>query len=489
MRDPDLRDARGFILPAGQADFPTVTKFVNTLIKNGVAVHQATSDFQVAGKQYGSGSYVVMAAQAFRPHVMDMFEPQDHPNDFEYPGGPPIAPYDNTGWTLAYQMGIEFDRILEGFDGPFEKIEGLADVLPGAVMAASGATGFLVSHEINDAFVVTNRLMADGHDVFWLTQPMTAGGTTWPAGTVYIPAGSGVEADLQAMAGELGVTFAGTTAGPTSDAMRMRPVRVGLWDRYGGSMPSGWARWILEQFEFPFEVVYPGTLNAGDLRDRYDVLVFVSGAIPGVNQGGGFGGGGGPDPASIPEEFRDRLGRVTVEETVPQIRAFMEAGGHVVTIGSSAELGFHIDLPMSNHKVDATGNPLTRDDHFIPGSILRMRVDTSRPVSFGIGDEVDVHFNHSPVFDLDADAAAQGVRPVAWFDRADPLRSGWAWGQEYLEDGITVAEADVGQGKLYMFGPEILRRAQPHGTFKFLFNAIYLAGAEERPMGDDALEQ
>jgi hypothetical protein len=50
-----------------------------------------------------------------------MFEPQDHPNDFAYPGGPPIAPYDATGWTLAFQMGVEFDRILDGFDGPFEK--------------------------------------------------------------------------------------------------------------------------------------------------------------------------------------------------------------------------------------------------------------------------------------------------------------------------------------------------------------------------------
>jgi hypothetical protein len=387
-------------------------------------------------------------------------------------------------------MGIEFDRVLEGFDGPFEKIEGFAGVGQGMVTAAAGATGFLVSHRVNDSFVVTNRLMADGKEVYWLTQPMAVDGTTWPAGTVYIPASSGVRQDVEAMAAELGVDFAGVTAGPTNDAMRMRPVRVGLWDRYGGSMPSGWGRWILEQFEFPFEVVFPGTLNAGNLRDRFDVLVFVSGAIPAVNQGGGRGGfgGGAPDPASIPEEYRDRLGQVTADETVPQLREFLEAGGHIVTIGSSASLGYHLGLPLEDHKVDENGQPLTRDDHFIPGSILRMRVDTSRPVSYGIGDEVDVHFNHSPVFDLGADAAAMGIRPVAWFDRPDPLRSGWAWGQEYLENGVTVAEADIGRGKLYLFGPEILRRAQPHGTFKFLFNAIYLAGAEERPMGDDGLE-
>ena len=70
---------------------------------------------------------MVKTAQAFRPHVLDMFEPQDHPNDFQYPGGPPIPPYDNAGWTLAYQMGVKFDRILDGFDGPFEKVTGSAE--------------------------------------------------------------------------------------------------------------------------------------------------------------------------------------------------------------------------------------------------------------------------------------------------------------------------------------------------------------------------
>src|ERR1039457_4062985 len=43
---------------------------------------------------------------------MDMFEPQDHPNDFAYPGGPPKRPYDITGWTLAMQMGVQYDRVM-----------------------------------------------------------------------------------------------------------------------------------------------------------------------------------------------------------------------------------------------------------------------------------------------------------------------------------------------------------------------------------------
>ena len=80
----------------------------------------------MAGKQYPAGSLIVKTGQAFRPHVMDMFEPQDHPDDIPYAGAPPTAPYDGAGWTLAYQMGVQFDRILEGFDGPFEKLTDFA---------------------------------------------------------------------------------------------------------------------------------------------------------------------------------------------------------------------------------------------------------------------------------------------------------------------------------------------------------------------------
>src|SRR5947209_20491891 len=106
---------RMVILPYDMLDYTTSTNFVNTMIKNGVTVLRTTRDFDVAGKHYPAWSYVLKADQAFRPHVLDMFEPQDHPNDFQYPGGPPIPPYDNASWTLAYQMGVQFDRILDGF--------------------------------------------------------------------------------------------------------------------------------------------------------------------------------------------------------------------------------------------------------------------------------------------------------------------------------------------------------------------------------------
>jgi hypothetical protein len=68
-------------VPANQSDFLTATKFVNALLKTGITVHRARDDFEAGGRTYPAGSYVVKNAQAFRPHVLDMFEPQDHPDD------------------------------------------------------------------------------------------------------------------------------------------------------------------------------------------------------------------------------------------------------------------------------------------------------------------------------------------------------------------------------------------------------------------------
>ncbi|MGE0132056.1 MAG: M14 metallopeptidase family protein [Blastocatellales bacterium] len=488
LRKPELRDPRGFIIPADQPDFLTATKFVNALIKTGVTVHRASSGFQVAGKTYPAGSYVVKSAQAYRPHVLDMFEPQDHPNDFQYPGGPPIPPYDNAGWTLAYQMGVKFDRILDGFDGPFEKVGGLIKPAPGKVTAVANAAGFLTNHQINDSFIATNRLLRDNEEVYWIKSVFTAGGKTHPAGTIFIPAKQSTQAKLQKIAAELGLNFEATATKPSGEMLKLRPVRIALWDRYGGSMPSGWTRWLLEQFEFPFTVVYPQTLDAGDLINKFDVIVFVTGAIPARDARGGRGGAGeapfprAPRTEGVPEEFRGWLGNVTVAKTAPQLKAFIEAGGTVLTIGSSTNLGYLLDLPMANALMEKTASgderPLNRDKYYIPGSVLQVSVDNSNPLAYGMPEKVDVFFDNSPVFRLKPEAALKGVKPVAWFDSDKPLRSGWAWGQKYLQDGVAVIEAQVGKGKLYMYGPEINFRAQPHGTFKFLFNGIYYGRAE-----------
>jgi hypothetical protein len=481
LRSKDSRDPRGYVIPSDQPDFPTATKFVNALLKTGIVVNRATADFTVAGKRYPAGSYVIQAAQAFRPHLRDMLEPQDHPNDFQYPGGPPKPPYDITGYTLAFQMGVQFDRILDGFEGPFQKIDGL--LKPPAGKVTPGTAGYLLSHQMNDAFTGTTKLLAAGQDVYWLKTEFTAEGKAYPAGTIYIPSKPATAGVVRTLASELGLNFTGIAAKPQGEAFKLRPVRVGLWDRYGGSQDSGHIRWMFEQaFPTPYELVYPPALDAGGLKQKFDVLIFPEGGIPGGGgrggRGGGGGGGRGGGRGDIPDEYRNQVGNVTLATTGPQLRSFVEGGGTLVAIGDSTSFGNYLGLPMTDaltETVDGSTRHLPNTKFYVPGSVLEASVDNTLPIAYGLPPKVDMFYINSPAFRVQKDAHTQ---PIAWFPSAEPLRSGWAWGQQYLNGAVAAIQSDVGKGKVYLFGPEITFRGQPHGTFKFLFNAIYLAGAE-----------
>jgi hypothetical protein len=471
LRDPRLRDPRGYVLSADQPDFLTATKFVDALIKAGITVHRATAAFTIGTRTYPIGSYVVMTAQAFRPHVLDMFEPQDHPDDIPYPGAAPIPPYDNAGWTLAYQMGVKFDRILDGFSGPFEPVTALRPP-PGRIAGAEHPAGYLVSHRQNDAFIAVNRLLAAGEDVYWL-RDRSAGPPSDGTGWIYIAARPTTRAILERAVAELGLVFTGVSVPPASEALQLRPVRIALWDRYGGASTSGWTRWLLERYEFPYELVFAQALDAGNLSSRYDVIILPDEAVPSRSDGA-------PPAGDVPPQYRNTLGVLSWERTLPQLRKFVEDGGTLLTIGDATTMAERLPIQVNDALVSANGpgsRPLSADEFYIPGSILRVSVDNTVPLGYGFEREVDVFFDASPAFRLEPGASANGARRVAWYATPAPLRSGWAWGQQRLDGALAVVDVALGKGRVLLFGPEIAYRAQPHGTFKFLFNGIHYARA------------
>ena len=478
LHDPKMRDPRGYILPSNQADFATATEFIDALLKNGITVMKADAAFPVAGKNYPAGSYVIKTAQAFRPHVMDMFEPQDHPNDFAYPGGPPKPPYDITGWTLAYQMGVEFDRVMDDFDGPFSKVTGLLPPPAGSI-TGSGAAGYLISHRINNSFVLINRLLKTGAEVYWLKKTETADGQDLGTGTIWVPASAAARAVLEQGAKQFGVPVHAVAKGPSGPALKLKPIRIGLYDQYGGLIPSGWTRWLFENYEFPFEVVYPATLDSGDLKSKFDVLVFVDGAF---GRGMRAGGGVFVNAESVPAEYRAQLGRIE-DRTMAQLKKFAESGGSIVTIGSSTAMGELLGLPVKNYLTekgpDGRERVLPREKFYIPGSLLKTTIDNTNPLAYGMPEQVDVFFDNSPVFRMEPSAELKKTSAVAWFSGTAPLDSGWAWGQQYLDGGTAVAEATVGEGKVFLLGPEVAFRSQPHATYKLLFNGLYFGSAKE----------
>ncbi len=466
----EFRDARAYIIPVEQADFPTAVKFVNALIKSGIQVHQAGEAFSFGGKQYGKGSYVVKTAQAFRAHVLDMFEPQNHPNDFQYPGGPPVRPYDAAGWTLAYQMGVVFDRVTETADFALEALPyGELQGAPATSLPASKA-GYFIHPAQNDAFTLVNDLLTAGFPVWRITQ-IVEGET--PDGSFYVS--QKAQELLSKRAAELGVNLSAASSKPA----KLQPVkrsRIALFDQYGGSMPSGWVRWLMEQYHFPFEVIYPQDIDAGGLRKKYDAVLFISGGIPPVNRNGTRSySSRQPAAEDVPEEFRPWLGEFTTETSLPQIRNFLQEGGVVITVGSATNLAYHLDLGVSNALVDTEADGeeknLNGDQFYIPSSILEVSVQDNEPANWGFEETLPVVFNNSPLFRIPESTSV--VKPLLTFEKEEPLLSGWAWGQHYLKGGVAAFYAPVGKGTFYAYGPEITSRGQSHVTFKALFNQLF----------------
>ncbi|KMS60326.1 peptidase [Novosphingobium barchaimii LL02] len=478
LNAPEKRAPRAYIIPADtQADLPTTVRFLNALIKTGIEVQQAPAAFSFAGKTYPAGSYVVRSDQAFRPHVLDMFEPQDHPQDFAYEGGPPIKPYDVTGYTLALQMNVAFDRVLDAPPPAFPLIPDVIAAPPAGRIVGSGKAGYVVDHAVNNSYTLSNRLLKAGLPVFWLKAATPVDGRTLAPGALWVPASARADAIVAAAVGPLGFDAHALAARPVGEAVALKPVKIGLVDVYGGSMASGWTRWIFEQYEFPYELVYPQALDKGALRSKYDVLIFQSDVL---GREDGFSRDQ-PAAADIPAAYSKMLGRITEAKTLPQVAAFAKDGGTVIAVGNASRMGEALGLPVSNLLAPdgPDGKPVRvpSTKYYVPGSVLSAKVDSSDPLAFGVAPTVNLFYNNNPVFRLDGPS----VRKVSWFDKDDALVSGWAWGQKMLNGGAGIVEGSLGKGRVFLMGPEVTQRGQPFATFKFLFNGVLLSGSDAAP--------
>jgi hypothetical protein len=380
------------------------------------------------------------------------------------------------GWTPAYTMGFKFNRILNSFDGPFQAIPyGEIQQPKGDYKVTGSAAGYIIDSRCDNSFIAVNTLLKAGLDVFRLKSQ--AGTPAFGSGSFFIPENTKAKAILEKASNDLSLSVTSVSKRPVNLSGKLSPLRIAIWDTYGGSMPAGWLKWIMEQHNFSFKSLYVREINEGNLQKKYDVIIFVGGAIPSISSASQFNPRDTARNTGIPDEYRAQTGRISADTSIIALKKFMESGGTVVTIGNSTNLAYHLKLPVTNALTEIRNGiqaSLPSDKYYIPGSVLRVRIDTVPSFAWGMESKTDVIFNSSPVFRITPAAVSQGaIKPIAWFDSDEPLRSGWAWGQQYLKDGVAAFEAKVGSGRLYAFGPEITFRAQTYSTFKLLFNQLY----------------
>jgi hypothetical protein len=421
-----------------------------------------------------------------------MFEPQWHPDDVDAKGEP-IRPYDSAGWTLAMQTGVVVDRLRDA--PPPDLLGRLAKLAAPALReGALGAPAPLYLLDARDigAYAAANRLLAAGDRVGRLRRKELLAGVEHPAGTLCITAQPGTRERLETLARELGVDFAPMLSPPRGGLAPLRPLRIGLFDVWGGDMATGWTQWVLEQAAFPVQLVFGERIHAGELRSDFDVLVFHTG-IPSPRDGGRVQRAlrrGRPNRVTDEELARLRPAlpafsdwssldqrRVTLDrdKTIANLRAFVEAGGTLIALGDSAvSLAKHFELAVRDGTWttgdDGNERRTKSSEFFVPGSLLRLDVDPADPLALGLPAEPVAVFRQSPVFDVPADA--RDITVHARYARSDLLASGWALGEQRLHGKAAVLSAKIGAGKVFLFGADVVYRGQPTATWKLLFNAL-----------------
>jgi hypothetical protein len=228
-------------------------------------------------------------------------------------------------------------------------------------------------------------------------------------------------------------------------------------------MDEGWTRWVLEQFEFSYASVFDRDVRAGNLRARFDVILLPDATYDQMLNG--------LAPGSMPDAY---TGGMTARG-VSNLYEFAASGGTLVAMDRAAELPLTtFGLPIRNVTAGARDT-----DFYIPGSLLRVRVDAANPVGYGMPEQAAAFFVNSPAFALSRPGAG---RVVASYPDRDLLMSGWMLGERVLAGQAAVVEAPLDKGRVVLLGFRTEHRGQPHGTFKLLFNAILLGSSERGPI-------
>ena len=274
---------------------------------------------------------------------------------------------------------------------------------------------------------------------------------------------------LDAVAPELGLQIkAADSAAPAAGALAIKAPRIGMYSPWtGGNMDEGWTRWVLEQYDFNLTTLHNADIRGGKLRDKYDVIILPDQAPRSIIDGA--------SGQSIRPEYRGGIG----DEGIAALHDFLGQGGTLVTLGAASDLAIErFGVPVKNLKAG-----LTRDQHFAPGTILNVEVDTAHPLGFGMDASTYGFYNNSPFFSLTEGFSSQKLSVVARYPNTNVVASGWLKGEELMAGRAAVVSMDMNPGRIVLFGLRPQHRAQTHATFPLLFNALYLAASDAAKPG------
>jgi hypothetical protein len=378
-----------------------------------------------------------------------------------------------TAWSLGMQMGVDVVFVKSPL-ADSARLGKLADVpkLIGEVEAAGKE--YMFDYKGASSALAINRLVKEGAQVEFTVSGNTRKGVVQPR--IFVSKVS--RQKFEGLARELGLSVRtgdyrvakDTESGPNLRRVDnnffvsapLRAPRIGLYQPWTANMDEGWTRWVLEQHEFAYTTIHNADVKAGKLRERFDAVILPDQQPRDIVEGYNF--------KTIRPEYRGGIG----DDGVEALREFVREGGTLITLGTSSDLAIEkFPIPVRNLK-----RGLTREQHFAPGSIVRVQVDTTHAIGLGMAAEAYGFYNNSPFFALVEGFSSQQASVVARYPNTEVLASGWLKGEDFMAGRAAVVSVEMNPGRIVLFGLRPQHRAQTHATFPLLFNSLYRAAFE-----------
>lgn len=450
-----------YIIPQEQFDPQAAQKLEQLLIDGAVEVHRAMEPFRVGDRDYPAGTDMVFMAQPFRAYAKTLLERQNYPVRRLAPGAPPERPYDVTGWTLPVQMNVGVQVIDKAFDVPVMTRLDRATLAPAQVWGERKPSYYLVEGKGNALAQAVNRLRAAGITPSWTLAPIEAQGYRYAPGAVVVPHNNRTRPLIEAFARDLGLRSVGLKGNAPTNVAPVGGARIALHKPWVENIDEGWTRLLLERYEFPFTNITDQQIRAGNLRAQFDVIVLPDAPAERIVDGHREG--------TMPPEFVGGIGKNGIDA----LKAFVNDGGTLVCLDSACGLALQqFDLPVQD-RARAADTKL-----FCPGSLLRLTLDPSHPLAFGMPQDTAAFFSFGSAYEpktagtgMSAPASSTTAF-VGRYGTGDPLLSGWLEGGEVLAGQGALVDVSYGKGKVVLIGFRAQHRAQSYATFRVLFNAL-----------------
>ena len=458
----------GFLIRADQHDPLTVNTLINKLLFQGIEIRKMRHQVKLGDTTYPAGTFFLPINQPKRGVIKSLLERTFFPDDAwtRFQDGTPNRPYDTVTDTMAEMMGVNAEPIPADCTVLASKSRAFTTVAepiaPDGKVIGSGEHGYVIDSRLNEAYRVVNSLLANGAEIYRLSTKVEVGSENLPVGSFLIKDVG--KQDLNVWARKLGVSFYGVNHALQSEMRLIKSRRIGLYNRYwGGNMDEGWTRLTLEQFGVSYGTLRDDTIIAGDLHKEYEVLVFPDDSTEMIV--------GGDEELEqrlrnipVPKKYQSGIGDIGVAS----IKAFVENGGTLITVNRACEFAIEkLGLQIKNVVKNIPSN-----EFFCPGSTLRVEVDTSHPLGYGMPPSVLALVWDSPVFSIDGSHFNDQYHVVVSYPERNLLQSGWLVGEESLSNRAAVVSVKYGRGFVILYGFRVQFRATTHGTFKLFFNGL-----------------